>query len=103
MLSLLYFLTSTHSEKSNPSRSNGSKVKKFGGPVGGGHNFNTSKFYLFFILTYPENFMCLSHVVKHLTLAAPFWGNPPFWYPQTLVKFYLSFIFPYLKHFMCPG
>ena len=44
---------------------------------------NFVKFYLFFILAYAENFICLSSVVKKFEfLRVCFGGNPPFWYPK---------------------
>ena len=51
-------------------------AQKFGGPVlkGGGPILvspNFVKFYLFFILTYPENFMCPAPVVKTFNFGGP--------------------------------
>ena len=93
LLSLLYFLINTHCENSiNLARSNGPKVQKSGGPVQEICSVtskllppNFVKFYLWFVLAYPENFMCLASVVKQFEFWRPrFRRNPPFWCPQTL-------------------
>ena len=87
----------------DPSRSNGSKVQKFGAPFEGGFHFGTPILSNFISPLYWPT-LKISCVwlewLKSLNFGGPSSRKPPFWYPQTLVKFYFSFIFAYLKHLM---
>ena len=60
----------------------------------GGPSFCTSKFYLFFILAYAENFMCPAPVFKKFEFRRPcFGGNTPLWYPKLSSNFDATNIF----------